>query len=474
MKRPFVDQLVQNRFRSAKQVRELIEREEKERRTRHLPEYLTGTHNGVFFRVKVPPRKALLPNLPKLGSPIQSPPRQFREAPHRPAGPSPASQTPKEAIRENASRFQEWFAENWSVIVFNLGSIASLIGFTRSDVLELRVLSVTGSMTSVFYNFVQKPLRWPPIMWGLTFASVNGWKIFEIFQERKATVHLTAQEEDVYVEHFLPHGVTPKQFEAISQKAQIMRVRKGKILIRKGDQLKDIYLVVEGSTSATILGRHLTAASVTPTAHLEKKGGASGAWIGEMAFLENYWIKEQGKKIPVKRQYSKGAQDKEKGIVPKEVTKGPASKVPASEPKKDTAPTAKPKSETSTAPKPFKPPEDVPLLLKSNEAMYTIVTKEDCTILRWSQEDMEELMQRSTDLRAALTRAMASAIVGKVINFTVSRSNASSWTNWLSDWNTADGAIVEIEETETDASPKAAGSRPEEKLPSYPIKRFNS
>lgn len=34
--------------------------------------------------------------------------------------------------------------------------------------------------------------------------------------------------------------------------------------------------------------------------------------------------------------------------------------------------------------------------------------------MRWSHADMEALMARSTDLRAAMTRAMTAAIVGKV------------------------------------------------------------
>ena len=45
-------------------------------------------------------------------------------------------------------------------------------------------------------------------------------------------------------------------------------------------------------------------------------------------------------------------------------------------------------------------------------------------------------MHSSADLRAGLTRAMTAAIVGKVIQFTMSRSAAipTSWSAWLDDW----------------------------------------
>ena len=82
--------------------------------------------------------------------------------------------------------------------------------------------------------------------------------------------------------------------------------------------------------------------------------------------------------------------------------------------------------------------------------MYTIVAQEDCVVLRWRHDVMEGLMEKSTDMRAALTRAMTAAIVGKVINFTVSRSKANqTWTTWLGDWKYNAGAEVNIEDDTT-------------------------
>jgi hypothetical protein len=107
------------------------------------------------------------------------------------------------------------------------------------------------------------------------------------------------------------------------------------------------------------------------------------------------------------------------------------------------------------------------------------VAEEDCTVLRWSHDDMQDLMARSTDMRAALTRAMTAAIVAKVINFTVSRSSAkTTWATWLDDWKYNAGAQVQtlaaiptpivasIEATESHKDEE------EEELPRYPLKRF--
>jgi hypothetical protein len=53
------------------------------------------------------------------------------------------------------------------------------------------------------------------------------------------------------------------------------------------------------------------------------------------------------------------------------------------------------------------------------------------------------------DMRGALTRAMTSAVVGKVINMTISRAKLPQWTAWLNDWTRDDGAKVELRRIQT-------------------------
>ena len=174
--------------------------------------------------------------------------------------------------------------------------------------------------------------------------------------------------------------------------------------MRTGDKLDHLYLVVEGTTQAHILGRHLTAASTTEnTKGDQKEGGDSGAWAGEMSFLDQFWEKEQAK-LKTKKSTKPGNEEDVK-----EANATDSKKV-------------------------------------LGKAFYTIIATKDCTVMRWSHEDMEELMTSSNDLRAALTRAMTSALVGKVVNLTISRSTNKlpNWTTWLSDWQRSDGATIQL------------------------------
>jgi CRP-like cAMP-binding protein len=385
----------------------------------------------------------------------------------------------------------------------NFGSVCTLVAFTRSDVLELRSLSVVGSACSVVYQLTLQPVRYAPIVWSLLFAGVNSVKIQSILRERGSAVRLTGEQERIYVRHFMPHGITPKQFEAVLGCARIRRYPKGAAILKQGDRVERVYLVVRGATRATILGRRVSAASM-PLDMEEDEGGVvdrgaiggrearSSAWIGEMTFLEKYWIKEQ---LQVQRRSKKpeidealtGARSEVAVTVqdrPGEVRvtqpKGNSSKAGAGtssgtrtpDPEIQRSRAAMSKDVSLAAKRTIRPSEASAAVVpeaKAERSMCTITAVEDCTVLEWSQEDFENLMERSTDLRAALTRALSSALVGKVINFTLSKSQAHrSWSQWLDDWKHSDGATIRVGEQAEGED----GAVAPEALPTHPIRKF--
>jgi CRP-like cAMP-binding protein len=368
------------------------------------PRFIKGVYRGTYFRYKIPEKKPRL-KVPKLPPSPTTAPQSFKAMPPVPKRLHPPT------FQDKA---KAWWGENWGVLVLNFGSICTLIGFTRSDIVELRGLSMTGSLSFAAYQFTVVPLRWVPILWSALFASVNGVKIAQILHERHVQVILSEEDQEVYAEHFLPHGLTPKQFEIIMKSAKPVTVKKGGVLVRHGDQMDRIYLVMSGATRANILGRHLTAVSSAPNNKDRKVGGDSGAWIGEMAFLESYWEREQ-----------------------KKIKKPEKCDEPSEEGEPSGAGTSMQLKKASQGP-------------RALQALYTIVATEDCHLLAWSHEDMEALMSRSIDMRGSITRAMTAAIVGKVINFTVSRKTAlPTWSSWLDDFrhkgNTAISYMVNSE-----------------------------
>lgn len=315
--------------------------------------------------------------------------------------------------------------------------MCTLLAFTRSDIIELRSLSVTGNICFIIFTLRQKIIVWPNIFWSSLFASVNSYKIYEIFEERNASVSMTKEEEKIFVDFFMPHGVTPKQFERIHKSAEFFKLKKGDLLIKKGDRPTKVYLIVDGSTDALVLGRRLTAASTNlDTKGDQKEGGDSGAWAGEMAFLKQFWEKEQKSIIPHNEEDTVAIKDEEGDNNNDKTTMSIDSKV------------------TTKSPSPARRPTGL-LASRFEIYLYSIIAAEDCTIMSWSHEEMEELMKSSTDLRSALTRAMSSALVGKVVNLTISRAHNTKvpWSVWLKDWN---GSSVEVADTDDFANLRLA------------------
>eukprot|EP00531_Pseudo-nitzschia_arenysensis_P010179 CAMPEP_0116134640 /NCGR_PEP_ID=MMETSP0329-20121206/10760_1 /TAXON_ID=697910 /ORGANISM="Pseudo-nitzschia arenysensis, Strain B593" /LENGTH=431 /DNA_ID=CAMNT_0003629377 /DNA_START=9 /DNA_END=1304 /DNA_ORIENTATION=- len=376
------------------------------------PKYLKGVgRDGNYYRLKIPPRRRPLPRIPKL-------PKGQQQIAPKPLSPPPPSPESAAEILGYKRRLFKWLLGNLPILVLNFGSTCTLLAFTRSDILELRSLSVTGNVCFIVYSLSQKIILWPNIFWSLLFGSVNSWKIYQIFDERNASVSMTKNQERIFVDFFMPHGVTPKQFERIEQSSEVIQLKKGELLIQKGEKPHSVYLIVEGSTNALRLGRRLTAASTTfETRGLQKEGGDSGAWAGEMAFLKQFWEKEQ------------------RAIV----SKGEEKATTNSSEEND-----KEESDSKGAVK----IQHIPSGRISEAYIYSIIATEDCTVMSWSHEQMEELMKSSTDLRAALTRAMSSALVGKVVNLTMSRSQNTAvppWLEWLKEWKSTDGTSVEID-----------------------------
>jgi len=302
-------------------------------------------------------------------------------------------------------------------LLLNFGSLCTLAGFTRTDVLELRIGNLIGNCTGMTYFLMNR--LFPPLTWASVFGMTNAYNIFLILEERSDKVTMTKDEQALYEEHFLAHGVTPKQFMIVLEKAEVIHVPKDQIIVRANAQLDSVYLVVSGRTEASILGRHLTYASSLPGNHVRQKGGDSGAWIGEINFLDSFWKKEQIQRrhttSPVKF-LSKRSEEVDEGD-----------------------------DDTDDEEEDF----DIDSYYggRGGRALNTIICTEDATLRKWKHSDLEDVLKQSTDMRSAMTRALTAGVVGKVVNFTISRGKerergkggSPTWSSWLQE-----GANVQV------------------------------
>ena len=332
------------------------------------------------------------------------------------------------AAQSFTQRAIDFLKLNGPVLLLNFGSLCTLAGFTRTDVLELRLGNLIGNCCGMTYFMINRLV--PPFSWAAVFGLTNAYNIHLILEERSDKVTMTKDEQSLYEEHFLTHGVTPKQFRMILDKSEVVHVPKDQIIVRANQQLDSVYLVVSGRTEASILGRHLTYASSLPGNNVRQKGGDSGAWIGEIQFLESFWQKEQiqrrNTKSPMKNFLAQRRGDAEDA--------GGADTIDDIDDDE----------------------EDFDIdgysAGRGGRALHTIICVEPAKLRKWKHEDLEDLLKTSNDMRSAMTRSLTASVVGKVVNFTISRGKerergkygSPTWSSWLNDGITPKSDAVEI------------------------------
>jgi hypothetical protein len=473
-------------------------------------QYVKFVYKGNFYRRPIIPRKQLQqqqdpPKLLKIPAQPLGVPKAFKE-PVATANKTQQQQHEMAALVANKSSQQQqqqqkwswksWFSLNTPLLILNFGSMATLLGFTRSDVLELRSLAMTGNCTFVIYSLLSPPpIKWPAIMWSMLFASVNGYNITKILRERQGKVILTPHETEIYMEHFQPYGVTQFQFHKVITQGHTKLIEPGTIIAKQGSTINSVKLVVKGKTRAHVGGRHLTAIGSSKGNRFRNVGGDSGAWIGEMAFLQCVWDRDHAKKESsvVAKVLPKSSSSSTSTAANATATLSSAGDIESSATTNDaTADQIALQKKISEEQHPQRPEEQQPrrqqqqqlkseinaatsnttaTTIKSGNAeedansttttiddtedntirfISTIVAVEPVEIIEWSFDEMYSVLKISNDMQNALTRSMTAAIVGKVVNFMVSRQENSknanlgavaitSLTSMLENWR---GAIV--------------------------------
>ena len=217
------------------------------------------------------------------------------------------------------------------------------------------------------------------------------------------------------IEHFLPHGVTPRQFEKMVRIAKKKELKRGDVLFQKGEKVHSVYLVITGCTEAvTSLSRRVTAASSSKGNKENLEGGDAGAWIGELAFLDYLSLRDRSSGIlkpplpPLE-------------ILTEDVPKNPPL-----------ATAATPDGKVENSPK----AQNVTLGTKTSvtqNSILTYIATQDSVLYEWDFEELGDLMKTSSDLRSSVTRTMTAAVVGKVVNMYISKADADQpmWKKWL-------------------------------------------
>ena len=144
------------------------------------------------------------------------------------------------------------------------------LSFLVKDIFWLRLMSITASCFSIFYNyFIPTEPMVIAIFWNGVFIAVNLYHIAIILYEKRE-VKMDDKNQELYDTLF--KEMTPVEYLKISRAAKWELVKSGQRIITQGMPVPDLYLIYNGTVDVLVDNEQIA----------ELK---DGEFVGEMSFL---------------------------------------------------------------------------------------------------------------------------------------------------------------------------------------------
>ena len=144
------------------------------------------------------------------------------------------------------------------------------LSFLVKDIFWLRIVSITASCFSIFYNyFIPAEPMIIAIFWNGIFIAVNLYHIGIILYEKRR-IKMDDKNEELYSTLF--KDMTPVEYLKISRAAQWETLKPNMRLITQGMPVPDLYLIYNGTVDVLVDNKKITDLR-------------DGEFVGEMSFL---------------------------------------------------------------------------------------------------------------------------------------------------------------------------------------------
>jgi len=168
--------------------------------------------------------------------------------------------------------------------IVTCANIFQLSGFACSDALHLQTIMILGNGGMALFFLTRIPTMRVPFVWAFLKVCVNVYMVFYLTSERQP-VKLTAAEFDIYEQHFMPFGITGRQFKKFWDLGETRKVPSGTRIVIEGEPHDTVELVIDGHVFRTSRGEHIRGLDSFPDAWQNPNGDA-GAWIAEINSLQ--------------------------------------------------------------------------------------------------------------------------------------------------------------------------------------------
>ena len=142
--------------------------------------------------------------------------------------------------------------------------------FLVKDIFWLRILSITASLFSIFYNyFIPIEPMMIAIFWNGIFIVVNLYHVAVLIYEKRP-VKMSPKNRELYDTMF--KSMSPVEYLKITKLAKWKKFKVGDEIIAQNKPVKDLHLIYNGTVDVVV--------GIEPVAELR-----DGQFVGEMSFL---------------------------------------------------------------------------------------------------------------------------------------------------------------------------------------------
>ena len=142
--------------------------------------------------------------------------------------------------------------------------------FLVKDIFWLRVMSITASLFSIFYNyFIPIEPMMIAIFWNGIFIVVNLYHVAILIYEKRP-VKMSPKDRELYETMF--KSLSPVEYLKITKLANWKKFKKNDKIITQSKPVKDLHLIYNGTVDVVV--------GIEPVAELK-----DGQFVGEMSFL---------------------------------------------------------------------------------------------------------------------------------------------------------------------------------------------
>mmetsp|Transcript_80112 Transcript_80112/g.141868 ORF Transcript_80112/g.141868 Transcript_80112/m.141868 type:complete len:425 (+) Transcript_80112:90-1364(+) len=170
-------------------------------------------------------------------------------------------------------------------IIVTCANICQLSGFICSDALRLQTIMIFGNGGMAIFFLTRLPPMGVPFAWNFLKVCVNIYMVCKLTAERQP-VKLTDEEFNIYEEHFMPYGITARQFKTFWDLGETEIIPPNTKMVVEGEHQYSVALVLSGFVFRTLDGEHIKGLDSFPGRGQQDLEGDAGAWIAEINALQ--------------------------------------------------------------------------------------------------------------------------------------------------------------------------------------------